>query len=156
MVMKIIFKFRMDFRDFLDNFHSLDICNMPPESNVMASRQWTSKAYHSKWVKGLTAGGRPNAKGILFFMAFICQVRFILESRSDPTELQSNTTFSEGTDPSDIIFDLFSGHVMDRVGLHPSRDKMGKRFKNYGLFPLFCRILGYLSLSACIVLKTTA
>ncbi|XP_064621710.1 calpain-9-like isoform X2 [Lineus longissimus] len=55
-------EFWMDFRDFLDNFHSLDICNMPPESNVMASRQWTSKIYHSKWVKGVTAGGRPSAK----------------------------------------------------------------------------------------------
>ena len=55
----------MDFRDFLDNFTSLDICNLSPETNTMAMKQWIPHTYHSRWVKGYSAGGRPACRGEL-------------------------------------------------------------------------------------------
>lgn len=55
-------EFWMDFRDFLDNFTSLDICNLSPETNTMAMKQWIPNAYHSRWVEGYSAGGRPSCR----------------------------------------------------------------------------------------------
>ncbi|XP_074662514.1 calpain-9-like isoform X2 [Tubulanus polymorphus] len=55
-------EFWMDFRDFLTNFSSLDICNLSPQMNSMAARQWEERVHFNRWIKGVTAGGRPACK----------------------------------------------------------------------------------------------
>ncbi|KAL3874801.1 hypothetical protein ACJMK2_037770 [Sinanodonta woodiana] len=53
-------EFWMDFRDFLENFDTVDVCNLTPDSPIDMPRQWHTSEYHGQWVKGFCAGGRPT------------------------------------------------------------------------------------------------
>ncbi|XP_041352940.1 calpain-9-like [Gigantopelta aegis] len=53
-------EFWMDFRDFLQNFDVLDICNLSPNTMADMPRQWHVVEHHGKWQKGFNAGGQPS------------------------------------------------------------------------------------------------
>ncbi|XP_013405349.1 calpain-9 isoform X1 [Lingula anatina] len=52
-------EFWMDFRDFLENFDTLDICNLTPDSPLDTPRRWKVAQFHGRWQKGISSGGRP-------------------------------------------------------------------------------------------------
>ncbi|KAL5008896.1 hypothetical protein ScPMuIL_014477 [Solemya velum] len=56
-------EFWMDFEDFLNNFHTLDICNLTPDSPVDMPRQWHTAEYHGRWIEGFSGGGRSSLTG---------------------------------------------------------------------------------------------
>ncbi|KAL8604816.1 hypothetical protein ACOMHN_028444 [Nucella lapillus] len=55
-------EFWMEFRDFMDNFDSLVVCNLTPDAPIAASRKWFIAEHHGRWVKHFNAGGRPYCR----------------------------------------------------------------------------------------------
>ena len=73
----------MDLKDFTDNFDLVDICNLPSPSDTSNSGgggkgstseswpKWMSHAFHGKWKRGVTAGGRPSCKGLYICFSYL-------------------------------------------------------------------------------------
>ena len=55
-------EFWMEFHDFLSNFDSLDLCNLAPDAPVRTPRRWSCRSFEGRWIRGLTAGGRPECR----------------------------------------------------------------------------------------------
>lgn len=59
-------EFWISFKDFLDNFSYLEICNLNPDSledeplTKLSSRKWEMSMFEGSWVRGCTAGGCRN------------------------------------------------------------------------------------------------
>jgi len=65
----------MDLKDFTQNFDLVDVCNIAPSQSDTPGGggkgstsgenrpKWMSHAFHGKWKRGVTAGGRPSCKG---------------------------------------------------------------------------------------------
>ncbi|XP_035208367.1 calpain-A-like isoform X3 [Stegodyphus dumicola] len=59
-------EFWISFKDFMDNFHRVEICNLNPDSlddeplTKHSKKKWEMSMYEGSWVKNCTAGGCRN------------------------------------------------------------------------------------------------
>uniref|UniRef100_T1IP60 Calpain catalytic domain-containing protein n=1 Tax=Strigamia maritima TaxID=126957 RepID=T1IP60_STRMM len=51
-------EFWMEFRDFVRNFHAVEICNLTADALVDPPKTWSTSIVHGQWVKDHSAGGR--------------------------------------------------------------------------------------------------
>jgi calpain, invertebrate len=59
-------EFWMSYRDFTRHFTRLEICNLAPKVvDDGFSKSWKMSSFEGKWVRGVTAGGCANYKGVL-------------------------------------------------------------------------------------------
>lgn len=50
-------EFWISFQDWLQNFHQLQLCHLPPGVKLQDHNEWREIIYHGSWVKGVNAGG---------------------------------------------------------------------------------------------------
>jgi len=53
-------EFWIEMTDFIDNFDSIEICNLTADSLREPQKSWAISTVHSKWRRNKTAGGRPE------------------------------------------------------------------------------------------------
>jgi hypothetical protein len=55
----------MSYRDFVDNFRSVEICHVPmqEEEKKHVTRCWEMTMWRGAWVKNVSAGGNWNLRG---------------------------------------------------------------------------------------------
>ncbi len=56
--------FRMDFRDFVQVFDTIDLCHLPPDAPLVTHKKWKVHEFHGSWQAGVNAGGRPVCQGM--------------------------------------------------------------------------------------------
>uniref|UniRef100_A0AAR2JEP9 Calpain-1 catalytic subunit n=1 Tax=Pygocentrus nattereri TaxID=42514 RepID=A0AAR2JEP9_PYGNA len=124
-------EFWMSFRDFLQEFSRLEICNLTADALEMSQvKKWSTSLYQGEWRRGSTAGGCRN-----FPATFWINPQFKINLTNPDKVGSSDCSFlvalmqkdrrkkrKEGQDMETIGFAIYEVRCVGQSGVHLKRD----------------------------------